>query len=353
MPATDKPLLLLLFGGPSAEHDVSCMSARQVQRAVDRSRFDLRLIGITKEGSWLTGEEAERLLHGVTPDSPASPSRSTTVLRAIADQDRTMVAFPLLHGPFGEDGTIQGLLETLSIPYVGTGVLGSAVCMDKAVAKAVAASHGISQPRYVVVQSKPDGTRHLPPEMDALGWPRFVKPSNQGSSIGISRVSCIEEQPTAIEYAASLSSTVIIEEAVSGREIECAVLGNGPYQVACPGEVICGDGGWYDTRLKYPDGEEVARQVTIAPSADLAEDLELQIRAFAIRVAEVYRVRGLARVDLFLTPTGELLLNEVNTMPGFTSSSMYPMMWQASGLDYPSLISRLVELAIEGRPSRV
>ena len=347
MPTTDKPLLLLLFGGPSAEHDVSCMSARQVQRAVDRSRFDLRLIGITKEGLWLTGEQAERLLHGEAPESQASASRPTTVLGGIADQDRTVVAFPLLHGPFGEDGTIQGLFETLSIPYVGTGVLGSAVCMDKAVAKAVAASRGISQPRYVVVQSKSDGTCHLPPGTDALGWPRFVKPSNQGSSIGISRVSRIAEQPTAIEHAASLSPTVIIEAAIAGREIECAVLGNGPYQVACPGEVICGDGGFYDTPSKYPDGEEAARKVTITPTADLATDLELQIRAFATRVAEVYRVRGLARVDLFLTPTGELLLNEVNTMPGFTASSMYPMMWQASGLDYQSLISRLLELAID------
>lgn len=344
----DRRPLVLLFGGPSEEHDVSCMSARQVRSAVDRSRFDLRLIGITREGNWITGPDAERLVEGEPVGSQPDPTSPATVItRAITELGQRAVMFPLLHGPFGEDGTIQGLFESLSIPYVGTGVLGAAVCMDKAVAKAVASARGINQPRHVAMQTTFEGTCPLPPELKAFGWPRFVKPSNQGSSIGVSRVTSLAEQSKAIEHAASLSHTVIIEEAVVGREIECAVLGNGPFEVAAPGEVICAGDQWYDQRNKYPDSDEAASPLTINPVADLHEDLQLEIQAFAAWVAEVYGVRGLARVDLFLTPTGELLLNEVNTMPGFTASSMYPMMWAASGLDYPSLISRLIDLALE------
>ncbi|WP_040509771.1 D-alanine--D-alanine ligase family protein [Gordonia soli] len=339
--------LVVLFGGVSAEHDVSCVTAAHVLAAADRAKYDLVPIGIAKDGTWLRNDKAiAALVEG--GDLPDSLEPAGTVVDPLAvirgdGQPNPTVVLPLLHGPHGEDGTIQGLLELFGVPYVGSGVLGSALCMDKAAAKIVAQQAGIPQCRWVEFRDGIDDSETVVARaVEQLGLPVFVKPANMGSSVGITKAHDAAELDRAIDIALRYDDVVVIEEAVVGREIEVAVLGTTSPETSVPGEILPGSD-FYDYEDKYVTG--AARLVIPAgiPDAATVEVQELAARAFA-----ALRCSGLARVDFFYEEEGRgWLLNEVNTIPGFTPGSMYPKMWEATGLPYADLIDRLVTLALE------
>jgi len=348
--------LIVLFGGESAEHDVSCTTAAHVLAAADPANYRITPIGISTDGQWSVADEAVAAL-AIGPDAmpgrldPAGTTVSPTpILSAAATSPTTTVVMPLLHGPLGEDGTIQGLLELANLPYVGTGVLGSAVAMDKAMAKQVATAAGIPQAAYRAF-AEHELTPELPQALiDDLGLPLFVKPANMGSSVGVSKASTLSELQTAIDVALSYDEVVVVEEAVVGKEIEVAVLGNTDPEAATPGEIVPGDE-FYSYDDKYVSDGSFA--VIPAPIGDeaITEAKELAVRSF-----RALRCEGLSRVDFFWEdPATEIngrpgrgfLLNEINTMPGFTPISMFPKMWMADGVSYPEIIDRLVDLAID------
>lgn len=350
----------MLFGGRSAEHDVSCVTARHVLEAADRSRYAVEAIGITRNGQWVRTDAAAMLAAGSTstlPDrvepegEPVEPGVAIAVTGANpAATDLPVVVLPLLHGPMGEDGTVQGLLDLAEVPYVGTGVLGSAVCMDKVMAKQVASSFGIAQARWTSLHADARTAVDADALLGELGPVVFVKPANMGSSVGVSRATSPEEIAAAIETAATYDEWIVIEEGVDGREIEVGVLGNHTHEASVPGEIVPGDD-FYSYDDKYHDG--IAEG--LIPAA-LTPDQTDEVRVLACRVASALRVEGLARVDFFFEDPASggrgFLLNEVNTMPGFTPISMFPKMWQASGVSYQALIDRLVDLAIERHARR-
>ncbi len=343
----DRIRLVVLFGGRSAEHDVSRVTASYVMRAVDTDRYDIRPVGITRDGSWVFAKDAaEALAHGqaALPERVDIDGPEIDPLPALArvDEDDIVVVLPLLHGPLGEDGTVQGMLELADVPYVGAGVLGSAVAMDKAMAKQVLAQAGIPMARHIAWQEQELDSAALDEAEAALGYPMFVKPANLGSSIGVSKAADRARLEEAIELALGYDEWIVVEEAVSGREIECSVLGNTEPRASLPGEVVPG-AEFYDYEDKYQDGK-----AEIIVPADLPDDIVAEVQDLAIRTFRALRVEGMARVDFFYEEAGRgLLLNELNTIPGFTPISMYPKLWEASGLSYPDLIYELVRLAIE------
>ncbi|MEZ5244981.1 MAG: D-alanine--D-alanine ligase family protein [Acidimicrobiales bacterium] len=366
MPLDDHPQskirLVVLFGGRSAEHDVSCVSARHVLAAADPTRYDVEPIGITRDGDWVLAEAAmkalaegaERLPASLTADGPAVDALPLLAQPSATTPGQTTVVLPVLHGPMGEDGTVQGLLELAGVPYVGAGVLASALCMDKVKAKIHLSAHGIPQGRFrwLTVGTddfggvrRPDGSPStLEDEVDAaiaeLGLPVFVKPANMGSSVGVSRATTAEDAVAAIELAASYDRSVLIEEEIVGRELEISVLGNESPEASTAGEIIPG-AAFYDYADKYEDG---ASRLIPAP---LEPDELAEMQRLAIATYRALGVEGLGRVDFFYEHPGRgWLVNELNTMPGFTPISMYPEMWAAVGVDYPTLINRLVDLAI-------
>lgn len=348
----------MLFGGRSAEHDVSCVSARHVLAAADPDKYVVEPIGITRDGTWVRADDAARALQAgadALPDHLTAAGTDVDPLPALLparrDEAEITVAVPILHGPMGEDGTIQGLLELAGVPYVGAGVLGSALCMDKVAAKNHLAQAGIAQAawRSLVVDDPSIGGEQLSRELDeaiaALGLPMFVKPANMGSSVGVSRATSPEELADAIALAASYDRLIVLEEAIDGREIEVAVLGNDDPEASVPGEIVPG-ADFYDYADKYEDGAD------LHIPAPLTDEETAEVQALAIEAFRALRVEGLARVDFFYEPPGSgrsrgWLVNELNTMPGFTPISMYPKLWDATGLPYPKLIDRLVELALE------
>jgi D-alanine--D-alanine ligase len=344
----DRIHLVVLFGGQSAEHDVSCTSAAHVLRAADAAKYRITPVGIGRDGSWSLAAGAQRALAagpGALPDHLETVGDAVSpadVLGAGRVDGRRIVVLPILHGPMGEDGTVQGLLELANVAYVGSGVLGSALAMDKAMAKEVLARAGIPQVRHVALRED-----ELDPSTPArlaaqLGLPVFVKPANMGSSIGVSKAKTVEALQDAIALALSYDEWIIVEEAVVGREIEVAVLGGRPPRASVPGEIVPG-AEFYDYTDKYVDDGSQA----LVP-APLAADVTDEVRALAVRVFELLRADGLARVDFFYEEEGRgFLCNEINTMPGFTPISMYPKLWQASGLSYPALIDELVGLALD------
>ena len=342
--------LIVLFGGQSAEHDVSCTSARHVLAAIDPAKYAVEPIGISRDGEWVRAEDAIAALeHGAA----ALPERLKAIGPTIDPMpmlagpvDGAPVVFPVLHGPQGEDGTMQGLLELLNVPYVGTGVLGSALSMDKIKAKEMLDVHGIAQARWRGFHAD-DRTQELEADLVAdLGFPMFVKPANMGSSVGVSKAESAAELAAALDLAASYDEWIVVEEGIDGREIECSVLGNREPIVSVAGEILPG-ADFYDYEDKYDDGAEL---LIPAPLSD-AELADMQ--AIARRAFLALRCEGLARADFFYEPDGRgWLVNELNTMPGFTPISMYPKMWAASGLSYPELIDRLVELAVERHERR-
>ena len=339
--------LIVLFGGQSAEHDVSCVTAAHVLRAVDQQRYRITPVGISREGEWVLATNALEALSDTALAMPerliaAGDALSPTPMLATAQAFGPVVVLPLLHGPLGEDGTVQGLLELLDVPYVGSGVLGSAVSMDKAVAKELCAFHGFPQARWMSVREHEVSDARLAAVVELLGLPVFVKPSNMGSSVGVSKAASIDELRVAVEHALSYDETVVIEEAIVGREIEVAVLGNLQPQASVPGEIVPGKD-FYDYADKYLD--DGAQLLIPAP---LNETETAAVRSLAIRVYQALRCEGLARVDFFYEQGGRgFLINEANTMPGFTPISMYPKMWQESGVSYSELVNQLIELALE------
>lgn len=327
--------LVLLFGGRSAEHDVSCVSARHVAAAADKTRFEVLALGITRSGQWRLAELADPL-----PDRLDAAGLSVDPTAVFAEPNT--VVFPLLHGPMGEDGTVQGLLEVADVPYVGSGVLASAVCMDKAMAKLVCARHGLPQCRHQTVAASANAVAVAEAAISELGLPLFVKPANMGSSVGVSRVTAESDMAQALELAGEYDETLIIEEAVAGQEIEVAVLGNQDPEASVPGEIVPG-AEFYDYADKY-----LAGGAKLVVPAQITEAAAREAQRLALIAYRALRCEGMARVDFLHEPDGRgMLLSEINTIPGFTPISMYPKLWQATGLAYPQLVETLVELAVE------
>lgn len=346
----------VIFGGRSGEHEVSLRSARSVMDAIDKEKYDVLPIGITKEGRWITGGDPMRALTDGTAATPAAligapgdptlkaiepAGQHSASMTSVATLD---VVFPVLHGPFGEDGTVQGLLELADIPYVGAGVLGSALGMDKVAFKAVMRAHNLPVLPYLPVLRaawEADREAVLDQAEAHLRYPMFVKPANLGSSVGISKARTREQLAAALDDAARYDRRLLIEQGIEAREIEVSVLGNDDPIASVPGEVVPGDE-FYSYKDKYIDDK--AQLLIPAPldeaTAALARDL-------AVRAFRAVDCAGLARCDFLLDKhTGELWLNEINTIPGFTSISMYPKLWEASGIPYPELIDRLIQLAL-------
>ncbi len=334
-PVGTRTRLVLLFGGRSAEHDVSCVSARHVAAAADRDRFETVALGITREGQWRLAELPDPL-----PDRLDADGVAVAPAEIFAEPDT--VVFPLIHGPMGEDGTIQGLLEVADVPYVGSGVLASALCMDKSVAKLVCAQHGLPQCRYRTASANDRSEAVAEQAIAELGLPLFVKPANMGSSVGVSRANSELETVKALETAAQYDETLIIEEAVTGQEIEVSVLGNRDPKASVPGEIVPG-ADFYDYADKY-----LTDSAELLVPAQISEAAIQDVQRLAISAYRALRCEGMARVDFLYEAEGRgMLLSEVNTIPGFTPISMYPKLWQASGLSYPKLIEALVDLANE------
>jgi D-alanine-D-alanine ligase len=350
---TRKTRVALVFGGRSTEHAISCVSAASVLANVDAGRFEVVPIGITPQGAWVLGPSDPAALRISGKQLPSVSSGTALTLAAsnivvlekgregevLADVD---VVLPVLHGAYGEDGTIQGLLELAGIPYAGAGVLSSAVVMDKEYTKKLLAAEGLPVGRYEVLRR---GSPTLTPEQrDSLGLPVFVKPARAGSSHGISKVTSWDDLDTAIEFARRVDPKVIVEAAVVGREIECGVLEfpDGTVSASLPAEVrISGDADWYDFETKYLD-----ESLELDIPAKLDDAVIERLRAMSLRAFEALDCQGIARVDFFVLDNGDLVINELNTMPGFTPSSAYPKMWAVTGVDYTTLVSTLIDTAL-------
>jgi len=350
---TKRTRLVVLFGGRSAEHEVSCTTAVSVLRAVDPARYDVEPIGITHDGRWVRADAATRVLAEGGPAAlpPALEARGTEVgvFETLASPlgQPPVVVFPLLHGPFGEDGTIQGLCELADVPYVGSGVLGSAACMDKDTTKRLLMASGLTVAPWLVVRDDQADTASKVADLyrratDELGWPVFVKPAALGSSVGVTRATDGPAMAAALVEAFSYGEWAVVEEAIVGREIECGVLGDRPPLASVPGEVRPSRE-FYDYEDKYVDG--LAQLLVPAP---LPDSVAGEVRAQAVAAFAAVRAEAMARVDFFWEEGGRgLIVNEVNTIPGFTPISMYPRMWEASGVAYSDLVDRLVALALE------
>ena len=345
--ATERLKLVVLFGGESPEHEVSCVSAQAVVANADPERYEVDLLAISKGGDWVR-PDIEAALSGEPLMAEGEPVDAFATMRETGQAGG--VVFPALHGPKGEDGTVQGLFDLAGVAYVGCGVLASAVCMDKVSTKLTLASAGLPVVRHRVVTCEDGGFSLAPAEVIAdLGLPVFVKPANMGSSIGVSKAASAEETAEAVEEAARYDRSVLIEEAIDGREIECSLLGNHqgtPLRASVPGEIVPGDH-FYTYADKYKNNQ--ALLIVPAP-LDEAETTEFQ--EMSIRVGEVLGIDGLARVDFLYNPARGPFINEVNTMPGFTPISLYPMTWKESGISYPDLVDELVRLALERHRSR-
>jgi D-alanine-D-alanine ligase len=351
--AAPRRRVLLLFGGRSAEHDVSRVTAVAVARALDPAKYEIVPVAITTDGRWLLADEARVQLaaaRGALPaafavagapvELPSDPGRSELVQRDSGATFGVDVVLPLLHGPYGEDGTVQGLLELADLPYVGAGVLASAVGMDKIAMKRLLAAAGLPHARYLTLRDTGDAAAFADRVEAELGLPCFVKPSNMGSSVGISKARTRAELDAAIAHAFDYDEWILAEEAIAGREIEVGVLGDDPPEASLPGEVIPA-GDFYDYADKYEDGK--AELLVPAPLSDSETDA---VRALAIRVFEACRCEAMARVDCFLLADGSFVVNELNTIPGFTPISMYPRLWEATGVPYGELLDRLIDQAI-------
>ncbi|MDR5659129.1 D-alanine--D-alanine ligase family protein [Serpentinicella sp. ANB-PHB4] len=336
-----KTRIMILFGGKSGEHDISLMSAASVMRAMDKDKYEITSVGITREGDWreFVGNVAE--IDAIDWEGQSKPFDVNRLFQKNKEVD---TVFPVLHGPFGEDGTVQGLLEMAGVSYVGAGVLASAVAMDKGIAKMLLDSEGIPQAKYQLINRKDfveDNMRVISRIEDQFEYPVFIKPANLGSSVGISKAKNRDELLISIEEAMKYDRRIIVETFINAREIECAVLGNENPKASLPAEVVPYHE-FYDYNDKYFEG----KSQLIVP-ANLPEDVVKEIQALALQVYKIYDCKGLSRVDFFIEKeTNNILVNEVNTMPGFTKISMYPKMWEATGLPYRELIDQLINLSI-------
>lgn len=344
-----KTKLCLLYGGKSAEHQVSLQTAKAVIQALDIEKYEIDPIYISTEGNWIKGPQISGPVTSVealafTSGNEIAPTSLSASLKTTSSENGYDVIFPLLHGPNGEDGTVQGMLELLNLPYVGNGVLASAAGMDKVIMKNLFDQAGLNQVKYVwFVRSTWESNRELAYKRveSEIGFPCFVKPANLGSSVGISKCTNREELNLAFEEAFQFDRKVIIEEGVIAREIELGVLGNDHPECSVPGEIVAKKD-FYDYKAKYGD-EDTA---LIIP-AEVSESLYKELASMAIAAFKSLDCSGLVRADFFVTKDEKIYINEINTMPGFTPFSMFPLLWKHSGVEYPELIERLLQLAIE------
>ncbi|WP_181350657.1 D-alanine--D-alanine ligase [Thalassobacillus sp. CUG 92003] len=344
----------ILFGGKSAEHEVSLQSAKNIIEAIDENKYDVVLIGIDKEGKWHLSKASQFLLNEENPKLIALnksnegiavvPGKATNQVVALGDQqlDQLDVIFPIVHGTLGEDGSMQGMLRLANLPFVGSGVLGSAVSMDKDIAKRLLHGAGLEVARSITVSRNNRSTVQFEQVKAELGTPLFIKPANQGSSVGVSRVEHEDDFNRGLTEAFQFDHKVIIEESINGREIECSVLGNEDPEASLPGEILPQDG-FYSYEAKYVD----EKGAILEAPADLNDEQVKAIKEASIQAFQALNCEGLARVDFFFTDDGRIIINEINTLPGFTRISMYPKLWEVSGLPYDQLIDRLIELALE------
>ncbi len=340
----------ILFGGRSAEHEVSVQSARNILEALDRDKYEPVLIGIDRTGRWLLSD-ARRLLHAESVSANGT-GREVALRRngALGDTGSPSradelgavdVVFPVLHGPYGEDGTVQGLLKLADVPFVGAGVLGSAVGMDKDVMKRLLRDAGVPVGDFVTFHRVEDAHAGIKTAVERLGLPLFVKPANLGSSVGISKVHTEQEYHAAVHTAFSFDRKILVEEAIRGREVECAVLGGPEPAASALGEIIPNDA-FYSYEAKYVDESGAELRVP----ADLPEAVTARVQSLAVQTFSVLECEMLGRVDFFVTEDLDVLVNEINTLPGFTRISMYPRLWEASGVSYSELVDRLIGMAV-------
>jgi len=329
----------IICGGQSAEHEVSLQSARNILAALDRQRFTPQIIGIDKQGQWFACDPDDFLDHADDPARIAlktsAPACAPFTLLKMVD-----VAFPIVHGTLGEDGSLQGLLRMAGVPFVGAGVAGSAVAMDKDMAKRLLQQAGLPVAPFICIRR--GQSVDYANVVEKLGRVCFVKPANQGSSVGVSKVRTVDEFITALQWAFTFDHKVLVESAINGREIECAILGNTNPRASVCGEIVVLDEFYaYDTKYIHADGAKTVIPATISAA------VQKGIQDIALRTFAVLECTGMARVDVFLTPDNTIIINEINTLPGFTRISMYPQLWQASGVGYSELITQLIELALE------
>ncbi len=348
-----KKKIAVLFGGASSEYEVSLSSSYAMLSNIDSEKYELYKIGITKDGKWFLFEGELEAIRSDSWQSESiypiffSPDNGTGLLRAekngVFEDIMPDAVFPMLHGKFGEDGQIQGMFSVMGIPVVGCGPASSALCMDKALTKAVIRETGIRQASSVTLRAGDDRVAFVARAEAALGYPMFVKPACAGSSVGISKARTREELLTALETALHEDTKVLVEEMISGCEIEVAVLEeNGKYTVSCPAEIDIGSSDFYDYETKY-----VSNVSSYYIPARLSEEKQNEVRAYAERIFRALDCRGFSRVDFFCTPEGEFVFNEINTIPGFTPISMYPKLMIHSGIPYSELIDRLISSAID------
>lgn len=351
----EKKKVGIIFGGKSAEHEVSLQSAKNIVDAIDRDKFEVVLIGIDKEGKWHLNEPSSYLLHADNPKLiqlnksnetvaivPGEKEKQFIQTSNAAKLDELDVVFPIVHGTLGEDGSLQGMLRLADLPFVGPDVLASSVCMDKDIAKRLLQAAGINVANGIVYRKNEQQEINYETVAEQLGTPMFIKPANQGSSVGISKVTTEEEFYQGVKEAFNYDHKIVIEECIIGREIECSVLGNEEPKASLLGEILP-QTEFYSYESKYID----EKGADLAIPADVSEETTKRVQEIAIQAFKVLECEGLARVDFFLTEAGEIYLNEVNTLPGFTKISMYPKLWEVSGLSYQDLITTLIELAID------
>lgn len=355
----------IIFGGKSAEHEVSLQSARNIFEALDKSKYDATLIGIDKQGQWHVSDASNYLLNADDPERIALKQSNVEVALVPGKDERQLVQagdksavqtqgapapglgqidviFPIVHGTQGEDGSLQGMLRMANLPFVGSGVLGSAVCMDKDITKRLLRDAGLDVAPSITLTRATAARASFETIVAKLGLPVFVKPANMGSSVGVSKVRDQAEFQRAVALAFEFDHKVLVEQAIVGREIECAVLGNDDPKASVCGEIVLRHEFYsYDTKYVDKDGAAV-----VVP-ADIDAKTSDRIRAIAVQAFQALSCAGMARVDVFLQDDGKVVINEVNTLPGFTNISMYPKLWQASGMSYSELITRLIELAQE------
>lgn len=354
----------LLFGGKSGEHEVSLQSAKSIYEALDKNKYDVLLIGIDKQGAWRLGAASNYLLNATNPKLIAlnkkapvvtaisNPSDKPQEIQLISPESGKSMAgvdvfFPIIHGTYGEDGSLQGLLELLDVPYVGPGVLGSAVGMDKDVMKRLLRDAGLPIGKFFAFTDETLSPKTLAAAVRGLKFPIFVKPANMGSSVGISKAHNKKELDAAIKDAFRYDTKIILEEFIKGREIEVAVLGNASPKASVPGEILPSHE-FYSYEAKYIDEHGAAVEI---PAKMSAKD-SARARELAVKVFQALDCAGMARVDFFFTPRDKFIVNEINTLPGFTKISMYPKLWGATSLPYPKLLDQLIKLAIEQKAKK-
>lgn len=344
----------IIFGGKSVEHEVSLQSAKNIVEAIDSHKFEAVLIGIDKEGNWHVSDPENYLVHA---DDPERIQLNTTTdiisirfgeKQTLDENDKAHVLneldaiFPIVHGTLGEDGSLQGLLRIADVPFVGPDVLSSAICMDKDVAKTLLTSAGINVAKGVAYDRTERDSITFEDVSSKLGTSMFIKPANQGSSVGVSKVQTKEEFDQGIDDAFTFDHKIIIEETVVGREVECSILGNEYPKASLPGEILP-QTSFYSYESKYIDEDGAILE---AP-ANLTDEQIKEVQDVSIRAFKTLQCEGLARVDVFLTEDGQIYVNEINTLPGFTKISMYPKLWEVSGMTYTNLITELIELGME------